>query len=198
MNKSAARGPRPGRPDTREVIRIAARRLFIAEGYHGVTMRSIAADAGVDVALVSYYFTSKQRLFGAAMQLAANPAEIFGREIDGDIATLGSRVLRSMLTVWDGPETGAPLRAIAIAATTEPDLNRLVAEAVGGEIVARLAERLGGRDASHRAAAFSTQIAGVVYARYLLRLEPIASMSVAEVVRHLAPSLQLALAPMHA
>lgn len=193
MNKPTSRGRRAGNPDTRDRIQAAARARFLADGYQAVTMRAIAADAGVDVALVSYYFKSKQGVFAAAMALTANPAEVFSQAVQGDLDTLAVRVLQGMLGVWDDPVSGAPLRTIAAAATAEPDLARLVREAVGREIVTRLAARLGGVGAEQRAAAFTTQIAGIVYARYLLRLEPIASMPAADVVARLAPSLQLAL-----
>lgn len=194
MNNSGGRGRRKGSPDTRARIQEAARARFLADGYQAVTMRAIAADAGVDVALLSYYFGSKQGLFGAAMALTANPAEIFANALAGDLGDLATRVLRAMLAAWDDPRTGAPLVAMAAAAATEPDLNRLVREAVGREIVTRLADRLGGPDGAERAAVFTTQIAGVIYARYVLRLEPIASMAAADIVSRLAPSLQLVLA----
>jgi AcrR family transcriptional regulator len=193
MNKTSGRGRRAGSPDTQEQIRQAARQRFLAEGYQAVSMRAIAADAGVDVALVSYYFGSKQGLFAAAMALPVNPADAFQAELDGDLHTLAERVLRTMLTIWDDPILGTPLRTIAVTAAGDSDLNRLVREAVGREINARLSERLGEPDGAQRAAAFTTQMAGVVFARYVLRIEPIASMTIDDVVRHLAPSLQLAI-----
>jgi AcrR family transcriptional regulator len=193
MNKTNGRGRRAGSPDTQEQIRQAARQRFLAEGYQAVSMRAIAADAGVDVALVSYYFGSKQGLFAAAMALPVNPADAFQTELDGDLETLAERVLRTMLTIWDDPILGTPLRTIAVTAAGDPDLNRLVREAVGREINARLSERLGEPDGAQRAAAFTTQMAGVVFARYVLRIEPIASMTIDDVVRRLAPSLQLAI-----
>ena len=165
MKKAAGRGRRPGSPDTRERIRDAARRRFLAEGYQAVTMRAIALDAGVDVALLSYYFGSKQSLFGAAMALPANPAELFQGELDGDIATLGERVLRTALAVWDAPETGVPLATMAAAAAVDPDLNRLVREIIGRELTGRLAERLDGPDAMARAMASTAQMAGVLFCR---------------------------------
>jgi AcrR family transcriptional regulator len=195
MNKSSRRGRRSGSPDTREQILGAARLRFLADGYQSVTMRSIAREACVDVALVSYYFGSKQGLFAAAMSLPINPAEVVAEALKGDLTTLAERMLRTMLSVWDDPELGAPLRALAGAATNDPDLARVVREAVGREITNRVAKRLGGSAASQRAAALTTQMAGLVFARYLLRLEPIASMSIDDVVRRLAPSLQLAIAP---
>lgn len=62
-------------------------------------------------------------------------------------------------------------------------------------MVARLAGELDGPAADQRAAAFCTQMSGVVYSRYLLRVEPIASMSIDDIVARIAPSLQLALQP---
>lgn len=192
MNKSG-RGRRTGSPDTQELIRDAARLRFMADGYRAVTLRAIAADAGVDVALVSYYFSSKQGLFTAAMALPANPAEVFASQIDGDLETLAERVLRLMMSIWDDPETGTPLRTMASAAAVEPELNRLVREAIGREIIERLAERLGDPDGDRRAAAFAAQMSGVIFSRYIFRFEPIASMAPDDVVRHLGPALQLAL-----
>jgi AcrR family transcriptional regulator len=167
----------------------------MADGYQSVTMRSIAVAAGVDVALVSYYFGSKQGLFSAAMSLPTNPAALVAEELKGDLNTLAERMLRTMLSVWDNAESGAPLRTLAAAATTDADLNRVVREAVAREIVDRFAKRLGGPGASQRAATVTTQMAGLVFARYLLQLEPIASMSVDDVVRRLAPSIQLVITP---
>jgi AcrR family transcriptional regulator len=194
MNKSSARGRRTGNPDTREQILEAARSRFLADGYQATTMRSVATDAGVDVALVSYYFGSKQGIFGAAMALPVNPGEVVAPLLEGDLGTLAERLLTALLTVWDNPVTGGPLQEMARTATVEPDLNRVVREAVGREIIDKLAARIGGPDADQRAGAFSAQMAGVIFSRYILRLEPIASMSVEDVVRRLAPSFALTIA----
>ena len=86
MNKpaGAARGRRPGRPETRAEVLEVARRRFLADGYQAVTLRSVAAEAGVDAALISYYFGSKKGLFGAAMALSANPPEAVLEALAGD------------------------------------------------------------------------------------------------------------------
>jgi hypothetical protein len=72
-------------------------------------------------------------------------------------------------------------------------MTTLMRDGIGREVINRIAEHLGGPDGTQRAAAFSTQIAGLIFARYLLKLEPIASMQADEVVDLLGPSLQLAL-----
>ena len=120
MNKTVGRtqrGRRPGQSDTRERILDAARSRFVADGYQAVTLRAIAADAGVDVALVSYYFDSKQGLFGAAMALPVNPLDAIGGVIQLPDRQLAPALLRTFLTVWDDPITGTPLRTIASAAS---------------------------------------------------------------------------------
>lgn len=188
-----ARGRRRGHPDTRERIRVAARKLFLADGYRAVTMRSIAAAAGVDVALVSYYFGSKNGVFSAAMSLPISPIELIDAAIEGDPDTIAERLLRALLAAWDDPRIGVPLRTSASTAIGETALSQLVAEMIEREIVARIAERLPGPEPYERAAIFVTQMSGVIFHRYLLRVEPIASMPVEEIVRRLVPSLQSAL-----
>jgi AcrR family transcriptional regulator len=196
MNKSAGspRGRRVGRPETRSQILAVARARFLAEGYQAVTMRAVAAEAGVDVALISYFFGSKKGLFGAALALSANPPEILLGALPGNPATLPERVLRALAQAWDDPEDGGPLRVLVSTAIGDPEVGRLLKEVIEREIIEQIAERLGGADARYRAAAFTTQLAGIVLARYILELDPIATMTVDELVRRLAPGLRVALA----
>ena len=53
------------RPDRQQAILLAAERLLAQRGYHGVTIRQIAEEAGVPLALVAYYYGPKQDLFHA-------------------------------------------------------------------------------------------------------------------------------------
>lgn len=194
MNKTG-RGRRPGAPDTREQILEVARRRFLAEGYASVTMRSIAAEAGVDAALISYFFGSKHGLFGAALALSANPAEVLASVLPGELEGLPERVLHALLATWDDPERGAPLHVMLRAAAHDPDVARLVSEMAEREIVGRIAERLGGADARQRAGMFAAQITGLIFTRYLVQLDPIATMRADELVRRMAPGLRAVLRP---
>ena len=56
------------RPDRRQAILLAAEKLFAEQGYHAVSLRQIAAEAEVPVALVGYYFGAKHELFHAAFE----------------------------------------------------------------------------------------------------------------------------------
>ncbi|WP_051836468.1 TetR/AcrR family transcriptional regulator [Streptomyces sp. NRRL WC-3742] len=187
------RGRRPGSPDTRAAILEIARRRFLTEGYQAVTLRSVAAEAGVDMALISYYFRSKRGLFGAAMALTVNPAEAIEQALAGDPATLPQRLLRTLIAVWDNPASGPPLLAMLRNVVQDEGHAALVREVMQREIVERVAARLDGPGAQRRAAAFGVVVAGVITTRYLVRLEPVASMTPDEIVRHVGPSLRLAL-----
>ncbi|WP_329086310.1 TetR family transcriptional regulator [Actinomadura citrea] len=193
MNKSGAgRGRRRGSPDTRETILAVARRRFLADGYGPVTMRSVAAEAGVDAALISYFFGSKKGLFGAVLGLVANPPEVLAGALPGDPAELPERVLRALVGTWDDPERGAPLLLMVRAAVQDPDLTRLVRDLLEREVVGRIADHLGGPDATARAGAFGAQLAGLIFVRYILAVEPVASMPPDELIRYLAPGLRAA------
>jgi AcrR family transcriptional regulator len=82
--KKAAKKPRaasPGRPrqredsvDRRDAILDAAEALFCVNGFHGVTVREVAATVGVDPALVNYYFESMRGLFNAVFRRRAEVA----------------------------------------------------------------------------------------------------------------------------
>lgn len=67
----AGTSPRTGttkqRPDRRLAILLAAERLFAQHGYHGVSIRQIADEAGVPLALVGYYFGPKEGLIHAIL-----------------------------------------------------------------------------------------------------------------------------------
>ena len=198
MNKSsteAGRGRRPGQPNTREQILAAARRRFLTDGYQATSMRSIAADADVDTALVSYYFGSKQGVFGAALALTANPAQVLAAALPGDLADLPERVLRALLRTWDDDETGAPLRAMLGGIGENPAVTRLLREVVEREIIGAVANRLGGRHREERAAAFGAALAGLIFGRYILRIGPLVNMSADDLVARMSPMLATALQP---
>lgn len=172
----------------------AARRRFLADGYRAVTMRSIAVEADVDLALLSYYFGSKKGLFGAALALPANPAELLAallKEVGPD--EFPERALRQVMSAWEEPGSGTALDAMLRGAFRDDAVASLVREGLEREVVERLAEHAGGPDARRRAAAFSSVLAGLIVTRYLLRLEPVTSMSRDEVVHVFVPQLRLAL-----
>ena len=65
---------------TRADILSAARRRFATDGYEPTTLRAIAADVGVDAALVTRYFGSKQDLFATATEFRIELPDLTGAE----------------------------------------------------------------------------------------------------------------------
>lgn len=194
MNKTRGRGRPSAATGARDAILDVARARFLADGYARVSLRSIASAAGVDVALISYHFASKRGLFAASMRLPANPPDILAQALAAPLPAVPERIVRAVVATWDDPERGGALRALAQAAITDDEVGRLFREMAEREMITRIAERLGGADAPRRAAVAASQLAGLIFMRYVLRLEPLASMTADELVARMAPTLRAALA----
>jgi AcrR family transcriptional regulator len=182
--KKAAATKRPGRrsgqSDTREQILRAARKRFTEVGYRGATMRAIAADVGVDPALISYFFGSKQQLFGAAFELRANPVMVISEQIAGPVAALPERLLTALVNTWDDPDNRPTLLAIAQSGDGSEGfaLTRgFVEEALAKPILDRLLEEgVSAADARQGSAMLATTLVGVIYARYVLAVDAAAEV----------------------
>jgi AcrR family transcriptional regulator len=195
MNNLRGRGRPRGATTTRADILTAARRRFLENGYDRVTLRAVAGDAQVDVALISYYFGSKKGLFGAAMALGANPAELLASEMGGPLNSLPERIVRTVVQAWDDPETGPSLHAFLEGVVRDPHVARTFREMMEQEMLPAIAARLGGdADSTRRAAMMTSQVAGMILSRYVLRVEPIASMTPQQLARRMAPGLRATLA----
>jgi AcrR family transcriptional regulator len=188
MKNPSKRGRRTGDSNARDQILGAARVLFAQHGYDATTLRAVADRAGVDVALCSYYFGSKADLFAAALELPVSPAAaLAGVLAQSDRRDdLAERILTTLVAVWDGAG-GGPLAALLRSATSQEALLRAFIE---GEILPLLRGAIGGANAELRAAGAASQVVGLVMARYVLGVEPLASASPEAVVATVAPSLQ--------
>ena len=65
-----AQSPAP-RGDDDPVSWDVAEALFARDGLHGVTLKAVAKESGVDTALLHYYFDDKNRLFSTVLPVAA-------------------------------------------------------------------------------------------------------------------------------
>lgn len=187
---STPRGRRPGGPDTRGQILDAARESFAHKGFGGTTIRAVAAGAGVDPALVHHYFGSKDDLFIAALEMPIDPRQIvpvvFADGLDG----AAERLLRLFLSVWDDPEKRLPLVALVRGSLGEQGPVNPLRDAIFRLIFGALREVLRSEDADDRITLVASQMIGLIVARYVLVLEPLASMSADDVVAWIAPTLQ--------
>jgi AcrR family transcriptional regulator len=182
-------GRRPGPSSTRPEILAAARTLFASRGYHATTVRDIAAEAGVNAALVHHYFGSKEQAFVAAMNLPLNPADLISRLRDGGPrAQLGERVVRLFARTWRDPATGQPLQALLRAAASTEQGATMMRQFVEDVMLPRVSAELG--VSRVRAAGAFSQLIGFALAATILRAEPLASASEDELAALLAPSVQ--------
>jgi AcrR family transcriptional regulator len=184
-------GRRPGNQDTKSSILEAARRAFAENGFDKASIRAIAADAGVDPALVHHYFGTKEKLFLAAMNAPINPAELIPQALAGPRAEAGARLIRTALSVWDSPAGTAALAMFRSAMSNEWTA-RLLREFVVTQILRRaIAETIEvPAEAPLRSSLVATQIAGVITARYVLKIEPLASADPETIVAAVGPNVQ--------
>lgn len=187
-------GRRPGSADTRGRILAAARAAFGERGYDGATVRDVAARASVDPALVHHYFGTKQQLFLAASEFPVDVAEVVPRLLAGPRDGMGERFVRFVVELWDRPEVQPLLMGIVRSASTDKVaagmMRRLLAE---GPFLA-LARAIDLPDARLRATLAGTQLMGLVLARYVILVEPLATMTPAELATMLGPTMDRYLA----
>jgi AcrR family transcriptional regulator len=183
-------GRRVGASGTREAILIAAGRQFAQHGYDRASLRGIAAEAGVDQKLIAHFFGSKQQLFVAAIELPLNPAEVLPAVLAGDRSSVGARLAAVLVNVLEQEEIHQRLTGVVRAAASEPEVARMMREFLTREVFAPVAELLGSEDAQFRLNLVGSQIVGLVMARYVVALEPLASMPPEAVAEAIAPTLQ--------
>lgn len=194
MTATNARRRRPGRPagssGTREKILNSARELFARNGIRNTSIRAVAAAAGVDSALVHHYFGTKEQLFAAAVHIPVDPMDVIGPLREVPVEELGYQIPSMLLPLWDS-EIGAAFIATlrSILAGSEINLFRaFIQDVIAVEIGSRVDDPPG--SGTIRIQFVASQLVGVVMARYILQLEPFASLPAERIARTIAPNLQ--------
>lgn len=184
------RGRPKGGSDSRERIIAAAVDEFGEQGYDGATIRSIAARAGVDSALVHHYFGTKADLFAEAVGIPLRPDIEVPGILAGPQNEVGERLVRYVLEAFEQPEVrrrGVMLLRTALGSRlTTP----LLAGFLSRELIGRVARSLAVADADLRASLVASQIAGLLIARYVVRLPALAAAPVDELVHRVGPTVQ--------
>ncbi len=185
---------RPGRPpgtsDTRERILKCARELFARNGIDKTSIRAIAADAGVDPALVHHYFGTKTQLFAAAIHIPIDPMAVIGPLREVPVDRIGYVLPSILLPLWDS-ELGKGFIATLRSILAGNDVS-LVRSFLQDVIVAEVGSRVDNPPGSGRIRVqfVASQLVGVVMARYILELDPFSSLPVDQIAETIAPNLQ--------
>jgi AcrR family transcriptional regulator len=163
--------------------------MFAVGGFSGTSVRAVAARAGVDPALVHHYFGTKDDLFVAALALPVDLRELLSGTLSDGVDGAAERLLRTFLSVWDDPDLQLPLKALA-RSLTDPASKELMRDGFLKVIIGPIAVALGVEDPERRMPVVASQIMGLILMRYLLEVEPLASMPPEEVVAIYAPTIQ--------
>jgi AcrR family transcriptional regulator len=183
-------GPVPGTggprsEGTRRAILGAARATFAARGYEQTTIRGVAAQAGVDASMVMRYFHSKAGLFAAAVTMDLEVPDLRS----APAGRRGELLVRYLINRWEGPahddELIVLLRTAVTSETVAGQVETVLSQLITGPIAA-----LGDAQAAERGALIGAQLLGVILCRYILRIEPLASLPADDVVAAVAPSVQ--------
>ncbi|MEU6390031.1 TetR family transcriptional regulator [Streptomyces sp. NPDC046939] len=199
MSESVRRRGRPSRrdgadgPGTRELILGAAREEFAERGYEKASVRGIAKAAGVDSALVHHYFGTKEQVFAASVEAALAPAfEAPDRLADGPLDSIGEQLTRFIFGVWENPVTRAPVLAVVRSAVNNEVAAGVFRRLVAAQLLARIGRRLDvpEQEAELRASLAAAQLVGTAMLRYVIKVEPLASVDAEVLVARLAPVVQ--------
>jgi len=164
---------------TRADILLAARRRFGAEGYERTTLRAVAADVGVDAALVIRYFGSKQDLFAAAADFSIDLPDLSGVDPD-EVAGI---LLPRFFAVWEEDETFLALLRAAMTSPVAADaLRKVFATQVAPKLITATPD-----NPIQRTGLMGAFVIGLATTRYVLKNPPIATLSREELTRWAAP-----------
>ena len=171
---------------TKAAILGAAREQFAQQGYDRASIRSIAAQASIDPALVMRYFTSKEALFAAAVDVDLMLPDLSGVAV----GELGARLTRHFLERWEGALSDDVLLILLRSAVTNEQVAERLRSVFVEQVVTVLAVLGPPDEAERRAGLVASQLLGLALTRYLLRLPGMAARSVDDVVADIAPNLQ--------
>ncbi|MEV4218562.1 MULTISPECIES: TetR/AcrR family transcriptional regulator [unclassified Nonomuraea] len=173
---------------TRTAILGAARKLFAEQGFAGTTIRKVASLAGVDPSMVMRYYVNKEGLFRAAVDLRLNLEELPAPPRE----RLGEAMARHFLSRWEGDLSDEAIMLLLRSSST----NALAAQSMRDVFTSQVASFVGRalgcgpEEAARRAGLVSTQLLGLAFTRYVVRLPPVVAMSAEELARSVGPVVQ--------
>jgi AcrR family transcriptional regulator len=187
---SARGGRRPGTSGTREAIAESARHRFGELGYERTTIRAIAEGAGVDPALVVHFFGSKQELFLTVMELPFTPEDALPAVLAGPRDAVGERFARFVVGMLEDARARSVLTGMVRAAASEPEAARILRDLISRRVFGAITASLDVEDADLRATLVGSQVVGLIVARHVVAVEPLASLDPESLVAAIAPNLQ--------
>jgi AcrR family transcriptional regulator len=185
-----SRGPRNDRGVTLSAITTAARASFAENGWAGTTMRAVAKSAGVDPALVHYYFDSKEQLLDASTLPPAEWVATLQEIPRVPLRERGEAIVQRLIWAWTRPEIREVLRSIFLIAAHEARTRQKLRAFFDATLLPAVAGRWDEDERMLRASLVASQVTGVIMIRWLWEIEPLASVTDERLVALIAPTLQ--------
>ncbi|MEW9555506.1 TetR family transcriptional regulator [Nonomuraea sp. NPDC050783] len=183
-------GRRPGPSTTRDEIVAAAAAAFTTTGYEAVSVRKVAAEAGVDPALVRRFYGGKEQLFSAVITSVFRPEQAVTMLLDGPRAKLGRRLAAYVLDLLGDVRQPGPLLGLMRSAATSDHAAALIREFLAKDMLGRLTHELQVDQPELRAALAAGHLVGIAIARYAVRVDALVDTGTDELVAWIAPALQ--------
>ncbi len=184
-------GRRQGESNAKEDIILAAQNLFALSGYDKATIRSIAKEAKVDPALINHYFKSKQELFIESMLPLFDGPKLLQKALDGPDDEIGLRLSRLFIFLISNERTKSLIIGIIRSSTTDEQAAKMMNIFITENVASILKQKIKGNDASVISNLIGSQFVGIVLAREIIKVEPLASLSEDDLMKYLAPKLQI-------
>ncbi len=184
-------GRRQGESNAKEDIILAAQNLFALSGYDKATIRSIAKEAKGDPALINHYFKSKQELFIESMLPLFDGPKLLQKALDGPDDEIGLRLSRLFIFLISNERTKSLIIGIIRSSTTDEQAAKMLNRFITENVASILKQKIKGKDASVISNLIGSQFVGIVMAREIIKVEPIVSLSEDDLMKYLAPKLQI-------
>lgn len=183
LREPAARPNAPGRPKDlgkRAAILEAAKRLFVEQGYDGVSMDQIAASAGVSKLTVYSHFGDKDALFAAAARAYCEqqlPAELFEPHPSVPLRERLTQIAQAFYAMVSSPEAVAGHRILCTPQMADSPVPAMFWDAGPKRVQAEFAQLLQRRidageletvDVALAASQFFTLLKGDLHARLVM------------------------------
>jgi AcrR family transcriptional regulator len=171
---------------TKAAILTAARQLFAENGYDRTTIRDVAAEAEIDPAMVIRYFGSKDELFALAVVFDLKLPDLGSV----DSSRIGETLVRHFLNLWEGENRHRGLPLLLRSAASNEYAAGKAREVFAGQVLPALARAGGRAGAAERAGLVSSQLLGLAFCRYILKLPPVVAMSQERLVTEVGRTIQ--------
>lgn len=190
MTTNPRTGRRPGRPSTRAEIVSAATVLFASRGFQDTSLRRVAAEAGVDPALVRRFYGSKEELFGVVVRTVLRPEEVVPVVVNGPRRTVGRRLATTMLELFGAADHPTPALGVIRSAIESDQAAAFLRTFVAEEMLGRLTRELAVDQPELRAALATSQLVGLAVGRYAIRAPGLVTADADHLAAWIGPVLQ--------